>query len=856
MSLERLVALVVAFGVAVAGLAMPVDAQPAKDLATPPLPPEFIAGGLVAGLQREFEGADRLDDFIVVPPEQGLPPADGPFSEDLGRLEASVADDAAMEEDGEPDQVPVARNRWLHFPSGPVFGEWEPAPEGFGGIAPCGEGYPCGKSQLLPPPRELACWATSTEIALTWNSVTDADDYTARLQMAVAGERQTTKTTDSTWVVFSGLSPSTKYFIGVHSNRHGVDQYYSGVYCTTEVGPPVCDAVSASGTRLRWRADARVHQWYAGRTTVAGQYVEGRSLAGSALSTVFSGLEEDLPYEFYFWWRDSPSGTWNQVHPSTVCTTMAPPPTPSAACTTAVSSITVMWKSLEEASSYRVSRGNGWASSSGLSHTFSNLDPATKYSVRIQGGNAAGWSDDGKVSCTTTSATLPAPTGLSCSATSTAIKLSWNAVEGTDSYSADIQLAEPGSPQTKKARTSELAVFSGLRPATKYWIAVIPVKDGSTQQSTGLYCSTLIDIPSPSVTCIATSSSIAVYWKKVAGASKYRAMLDSGAWTPDLKDTNYEFGSLLPGTMYKVTVQSGDVAGWGRGAAVECVTAAAGVVCGEATESSVVLEWEARPEANYWYAARADGGYVDGRVISGQQSTEFTGLSRGTRYVLLLWWYDDDEWHQVTPSPECYSSFFAAPTITDSSSGGNTLTVHWNPVDDAEVYDARIWPSQPQGEFEGNWPIRPSGPFGLYEFGEWELVISTGTFYTFFGLTPGTEYRVEVRARRWDMDPYIWEATVPDYRPPEIHCEASAATSITISWDDPHGQYHWQTMLIADINQLTEVKHLAKGGATTAEFTGLQPNTKYWIAIWRRAESSSRWESYSSFPYCHTTPAN
>ena len=855
-ALRRLVALAVVFCVVTAGLVVPVGAQSTESSTTPPSPPDFAAGGLIAGLQRGVESDEQSDEFIVVPVEQGPPPVDGPHSEEFGRLDASETDNTAMEENEERDPAPIARRRWFHFPSGPVYGKWESAPEGFEGIAPCGEGYPCGQSQLLPPPHGLACWATSTEIALTWNQVAEADDYTARFQVAVAGERQTAKTTDSTWVVFSGLSPSTRYFTGVHSNRNGVDQYYSGVYCTTAVGSPICGAVSANGIELRWRADERVHRWYVARATTADQFVGGRSLAGSELSAVFRGLEEDATYKFYFWWQGSPGGRWTQVHPSTACTTMAPPPRPSISCAAAVSSITVTWESLEKAASYRVSRGSGWASPSGLSHTFSNLIASTTYSVRVQGGNSAGWGDSGEARCTTAPATLPALAGLSCSTTSTAIKFAWNAVEEADSYVADIQLAKPESPQTKEVTTSDSAVFAGLMPATKYWVTVLAVENGSSQQSTGVYCSTLASTPPPSVTCVAMSSSIAVYWKNVAGVSKYRAKLDNGAWTPDVEGTNYEFAALASGTLYKITVQSGNIGGWGRGSAVECATAAAGVGCGEATDSSVVLEWEARPDARHWYAARVDGGYVDGRMISGQQSTEFTGLAKGTRYVLLLWWHDGDGWHPITPSPECYTNFFATPIITDSSTGGTTLTIHWQPVEGAEVYEARIWPSRPPGESEGDWPSRPPGPLGFYEFGDWELVISTGTFHTFYGLTPGTEYWVEVRARRWDMNPLIWEATDPDYKPPEIQCEAATATSITISWSDSDGHYHWQTMLVAGINQVTEVEHFAKGGATTAEFTGLQSDTKYWVVIWRRAESSNPWEPYASVPYCHTTPAS
>lgn len=850
-----IVASAVAFGVAVSGLVVPVGAQSADSPTTPPSPPEFVAGGLVAGLQGGVDD-EQLDEFVLVSAEQGVPPADGPFSEDLGRLDVSEADNAATEEEEDPDPVPVVRKRGFHIPSGPVFGEWDSAPEGFGGIAPCGDGYPCGKADLLVPPRGLTCWAASTEIVLTWHPLAEADDYTVKLQLAVGGARQTTKTTDSTWAVFSGLSPSTRYFIGVNANRQGVEQYYSGVYCATAVGSPVCGPVSASGIKLHWRADERVHRWYVARATTTGQFVDGRSLAGSDLSTVFGGLEKDASYKFYFWWQGSSGDKWIQIRPNTVCTTMDPPVAPSISCNAVVSSITVKWESLEEATSYRVSRGNGWAPSSGLNHEFSNLDSSSRYSIRVQGGNSAGWGDVGKTSCATALATLPGPTGLSCSATSSAIKLNWNVVEGAVNYSANIQLAEPGSLQTEKAATSESAVFDGLMPATKYWVSVQAVESRIPQQTMGVYCSTLIDLPSPTVVCVATSSSITVYWKGVKGASKYRARLGSAAWTSDLVDTHYRFESLTPGKSYKAIVQSGDIAGWGDGVAVECVTVAIGVACGKSSDSSIVLEWEPNSDVKYWYAARSDGSYTDGRMIRGHSSTEFTNLSKGKRYVLFLWRYGDEGWHSITPAPECYTKPLATPTIKGSYSGGTTLTIRYDPVDGAQYYEASIVPSQPLGESEEGWPARPPGVFP-YEFGDWELVAATDdNSYTFYGLTPGTKYHIRLRARRFDTGSWLREAVIEYLEPSVFECAAATSTSITLFWEYPGGSHDWRFMLVSDIDFFTGSMASTSTHETKVQFTGLDPNTRYWIVIWRRANSSDQWLLYSSIPYCHTTPAS
>lgn len=475
---------------------------------------------------------------------------------------------------------------------------------------------------------------------------------------------------------------------------------------------------------------------------------------------------------------------------------------------------------------------------------FSNLEESTAYTVRVQGGNTAGWGAVGTASCTTATSVLPAPTGLACSATPTSISFSWNSVAGADSYMAKIQLAVAGSPQTSKSATSTSVVFDSLEPATRYWVGVHAVKSSTPQLSAGVYCTTLADIAAPVVSCMVTSTTIMAFWTAITGATKYRAKRGSGSWTSDLTETSHVFSGLSPGTAYTITVQSGSTAGWGRAGTATCVTIAAGLSCGTATISSVVLNWEARPGVRWWYAARSvPGDFTDGRMLDGELSTRFTGLSKDTSYVLRLWWWGSSRWNEVTPSPVCKTTPVAAPVLTAHTTEGNTLTIEWNPVDGAEVYQMRYRPSQSAGA---------SGASGT---NDWRTVVSTGEFHTVTGLSPGTEYTVEIRAgigspRRWSAVPSFSLTMSP------TTCAASTTTSVTISWDDTADQYHWQTRRITGINQYTDTKTFTKGGATEATYTGLQPGTKYWFGVWRRTETTDQWQPYTRFPHCHTSPSN
>ena len=790
------------------------------------------------------------DGFVGVEAVPGSPPADGPSGGGLGRLDVSGVVVGGSGHEGERGPVAaVFGGGFLEAPVAvvPVVG---PAPEGFGGLAMCAGGFVCGSaSQFLPGPTGLSCSVTASVIVFSWDAVSGADGYTAKLQLASGQGGQTVRTTSATSVVFGGLSSSTAYYIGVHSNVGGVAQYYSGVYCTTAVGRPWCGAVSGSGVQLVWGADSRVHQWYLARATSGGSYVDGRALAGSTLSAVFTGLEANVSYTFFFWWRASAGGAWTQVHPSAVCTTAAPPAAPVVSCTTTASSIAVGWEPVGGALRYRVSRGSGWASPAGRSHVFSNLEASTAYSVRVQGWNSAGWGQTGSKTCTTLAATLPAPTGLGCEATSSQIRFFWDEVSGADSYSAKIQLAVAGSAQTEIPTGSTTVTFAGLAASTKYWASVLAVKDDKAQHFAGVNCTTLADIAAPVLSCKATSGTVTVSWDAVDGATRYRARAGTGAWTGDIAaptaaDTvAYTFTGLAPGAMHTITVQSGRTGEWGNAASVRCVTAAPGVYCDDTTSNSIVVSWDPVDGAKKWYAALYDGTtHTKARTITDGGSTEFTGLQKAARYVISLWWQGTDEkWSKITPSPECWTKHLDTPVLADEyTTGGNTITIAWEPVEGAQRYQAQISPAG------------TAGAAGASVDDEWKTVISTGTFHTFTDLTAGVEYTVRLRAL--DAQGNHSAAAEADSEASKVECEAVTSSGVTLSWEDPEGEYEWRLARITGINQYADSRTLAKGAGTQTAFTGLSPDMPHWFFVERRTESTGPWEAYTPFPHCHTSP--
>ena len=286
--------------------------------------------------------------------------------------------------------------------------------------------------------------------------------------------------------------------------------------------------------------------------------------------------------------------------------------------------------------------------------------------------------------------------------------------------------------------------------------------------------------------------------------------------------------------------------GWGSAASVRCVTASWGVSCANTTSNSVVLEWDAIADAEYWYTGILTGSGYAARYshqklhASDVTSRTFTGLEKDTRYVMLLWWYNNNQWNKIAPPPECHTKPLDTPNITNHITGGNTLTIYWEPVEEAQRYQVQIA------------PVGTLGARGASANNDWETVISTGNVHTFTGLAPGARYTVRLRAVK-SQNIFSANALV-NRRTSPAWCKAVTTTNITLAWDDPNSDYEWRVSRIIGVNQYTDARTVAKGARTETTLTGLQPQTEYWFNVERRTTSSEQWRVYVPLPHCHTAP--
>ncbi len=190
------------------------------------------------------------------------------------------------------------------------------------------------------------------------------------------------------------------------------------------------------------------------------------------------------------------------------------PPAPTIKSPTNVTStsLTLNWSKVSNASSYRVDfrkTGDEYKTiKSGLtstSYTISGLTPGTKYYARVYAVNSAGtsekqggyivWTACDEVKITSAEATSP-----------TAIKITWGAVTGAQSYRVDYRITDGEYSTVKTGLTTTSYTVSGLKPNSKYYFRVYAINDGGTSAKPGGYaCWTLGNVGSGTVTLPASS---------------------------------------------------------------------------------------------------------------------------------------------------------------------------------------------------------------------------------------------------------------------------------------------------------------------------------------------------------------
>ena len=690
-------------------------------------------------------------------------------------------------------------------------------------------------------PSGLSAAATSASLTLSWTAVTGATGYEVKQGASGAA----TTVSSGTSHTFSGLTANTSYTLYVRTKTRDNLSAWSSISAATLLAAAPSNlgvtATSASLT-LGWWTESSGATGYevklgadGATTTVSsdashtfpGLTADGKITSYTVYSHTFSGLTASTSYTLYVRVKNSDNvSAWSSLS----ATTLTAGPSGLSA-TAADTSLTLSWTAVTGATSYEVKQGASGAAttvSSGTSHTFTGLTANTSYTLYARAKNSGGASDWSSLSATTTPA---APSGLSATATSASLTLSWTVVTGATSY--EVKQGADGATTTVSSGTSH--TFSGLTANTSYTLYARAKNSGGTSAWSSLTAITAPAAPS-GLSAAATSASLTLSWTAVTGATSYEVKRGaSGAATTVSSGTSHSFSGLSAGANYTLYVRarnSGGASDWSSLTAITApATPDASLLRVYTDHADVGLEWwRTRVTGATSYEVKLGPRGAVTTPSAPPHGHLFTGLwTVGEEYTLYVRARNSggaSDWAWATIDgrnpPLALTGLSATATST-------SLTLIWTSApSNKTTYEVKLGASGTVATVAATghtFTTRGTGDKAASELN-----------HTFTGLAGSAEYTLYVRAKNsggtssWSSISATTSLAAPN--------SLSALRSLTLSWDSVPGATSY------------EVKQGASGTTTTVSsgtshtFTGLTENTSYTFYV--RAKTSNGVSDWSS----------
>lgn len=588
-----------------------------------------------------------------------------------------------------------------------------------------------------------ATTVSTTQIDVTWPAVSGAASYDLKYGTA-AGTYTTTMTNQTSPVSLTGLNPgSTYYIVIVAKNAVGSGTSYQSaeVSAQTAFGAPGGIAVTATpgSAVITWSTVSGAATYKIFRSTTSGSY--GAALATGLTSPNYTDNTVTNGTTYYYVARAVTSGGADSPDSSEVSIRPISTFTLSSATPTSATTIDLAWTAATGAATYDVRYGTSTGSyTSTLSNQTSPLSVTgltanTTYYFQVQAKNTVGSGttvNSGELSAK--SATV-APSGLTATATTGQIALSWTPTTGatnynvyrsttSGSYGAALATAVAGTTYT------DTTVVNG----TQYYYTVKAnngIESAASNEATGMSIASF----TISATSAPTTSTIQVTWPATSGATAYdvRYGTSTGSYATTVSGVTspYTITGLTSATTYYIVVRARNVIGSGSSAQTAEVSqvtplSAPSGLAAASTPGSVALTWTAVSGATSYkvYRSTTSGSY-GAALASGVGTNSYTDstASNGTQYYYVVRAFngaDSADSNEVTTLP--MASFAIASTNSPSSS---SVQVTWTGPTGAATYDVRY------GTATGSYTTTVTG------------VTSP---YTITGLSANTNYYIVIRA--------------------------------------------------------------------------------------------------------------
>lgn len=426
--------------------------------------------------------------------------------------------------------------------------------------------------ELKTPAGFKSTATTETAVTLCWTATTGATSYEIRYDKKNTLGWSYSATTNGTSITITGLKPGTAYAFDICAIQDGKKSSRSDtIYASTlTLKAPTGFKASASSEiaiKLSWNA-ANGASSYEIRYDKKGTIGWSCSKIVTGTSVTISGLNPGTDYAFDICsiQDGQQSGRSSTIYASTPALKV---PSNFKSTGTAVTSVTLSWSPVNNATSYEIrydKKGTltwRWSkSTTATSITITGLDPNTAYAFDIcavRGGTKSSRSS----TIYATTKKLSVPTNFKGSATSiSSVTLSWTAVTGAASY--EIRYDKKGTIgwSYSKTTTGTSITITGLKPDTAYAFDICSVKDGKmSSRSATIYVTTkALSVPSGFSGTSTKSGSVTLSWNAVSGATyqiRYNPRYTIGWQDPvSISGTSKTITGLTSGKTYAFQIRS------------------------------------------------------------------------------------------------------------------------------------------------------------------------------------------------------------------------------------------------------------------------------------------------------------
>jgi fibronectin type 3 domain-containing protein len=441
-------------------------------------------------------------------------------------------------------------------------------------------------------PTGLTATAGNASVSLTWTASSGASTYHVYRGTTAGGEATAPVASGITIQSYSdtGLSNGTKYYYKVAAvNAGGTSALSAEASATPEPAVPAAPigltaTAGNASVALTWTASSGASTYNVYRGTTAGGEATAPVASGITIQSYSdTGLSNGTKY-YYKVAAVNAGGTSALSAEASATPEPAVPAAPTGLTATAGNaSVSLTWTASGGASTYNVYRGTtagGEATApvaSGItvqSYSDSGLTNNIKYYYKVAAVNAGGTSAlSTEASATPEPAVPAAPTGLTATAGSASVALTWTASSGASTYNVYRGTTAGGEATAPVASgiTTQSYSDTGLTTGTKYYYKVAAVNAaGTSARSSEVSATPGGSLPAAptGLTAITGNASVFLRWIPSKGAESYNVYRGTATGaesaTPiatGLKLTDYVNIHLTNGTKYYYKVAAVDAAG-------------------------------------------------------------------------------------------------------------------------------------------------------------------------------------------------------------------------------------------------------------------------------------------------------